>query len=178
MSRQPFSIMIILALFLSLLPGICLSDSSRLDENEVKAAYLYNFAKYVDWPSPDGSTVIFCVIGSAPLNISTLLPLAEKPIKNHRIMIRELKHSEDIDLCNLLFINSYSKNSISHILKSAVENSILTVSDQSGFTANGGIIEFIPINNKIRFKINNRVAKQSNIKISSRLLNLATSVIE
>lgn len=173
---------IIASLFMMLQTEILFAQSSRLDENEVKAAYLYNFVKYVEWPvttsAQENSTLYFCVIGNAPFNASVMTSLAEKPLKNRKVSIKELTFDDNISHCDLLFINSQVRNNLTNILKSATENSILTVSDIKGFATTGGIIEFIMINNKIRFRINNRSARMSNLKISSHLLNLATSVIE
>lgn len=169
---------LIAALYLLILPQTGFAETVRLDENEVKAAYLYNFAKYVDWPAADSSTLNFCVLGRAPINASVMASLAEKPIKNRRVLIRELSQGDDISHCNLLFVNSTTRSQLAQIFKSASENSVLTVSDYKGFASAGGVIEFVTIGNRIRFKINNRSARQSNLKISSHLLNLATSVIE
>ncbi|NVO00779.1 MAG: YfiR family protein [Geobacteraceae bacterium] len=182
MTRFPPLIIVVASLFLMLQTEMVFAQSARLDENEVKAAYIYNFAKYVEWPvttsAQETSTLYFCVIGYAPFNASVMAPLTEKQLKNRRVSIRELTFDDDISRCNLLFINPQARNNLTNILKSATENSILTVSDIKGFATAGGIIEFIPMGNKIRFRINNRSARMSNLKISSQLLNLATSVIE
>lgn len=170
------------SLLLMLQTETVFAQSARLDENEIKAAYLYNFAKFVEWPvivsAKDNSNLNFCVIGNSPFSAAVMISLAEKPVKNRRVLIRELTLDDDLSRCNLLYVNPQARNSLPEIIKSASENSILTVSDINGFAAAGGIIEFIPVGNKIRFKINNRSAKVSNIKISSHLLNLATGVIE
>lgn len=162
-------------------PEAVCAEPDRLTENEIKAAYLYNFAKYVDWPAtafPSESTPLtLCIIGKSPLN-PVIESLAKKTIKNRGLAIRQLSEIEDLNGCNILFVNAALKSSLPQILAAAVPFSILTVSDYKGFAAVGGNIEFVPVGDKIRFAINNRTAKRADLKISSHLLRLATTVIE
>lgn len=171
-------IMAVLTLFC---PQIVTADSSSLNEYEIKAAYLYNFAKYVDWPLAvlprENSPLTFCVIGQGPINAVTE-SLSKKTIKNRQLVIQQLGDIEDLSNCNILFINPVLKASLAKILAAAAHRSILTVSDIKGFAVAGGIIEFVPVDNKIRFAINNRAARQADLKISSHLLRLATTVTE
>lgn len=156
-------------------------ESISLGEYEVKTAYIYNFAKYVDWPPGtlhnNSSNLFFCIIGKSPLN-AVMESLSEKNIKGRRITVRQLKQLESLDNCNLLFVNADMKSHLPEILALATPRSILTVSDYKGFAAEGGIIEFVPVKDKIRFEINNRSAKKTNLKISSQLLSLAKTVFE
>jgi hypothetical protein len=157
------------------------AESSQLNEYEVKAAYLYNFAKFVEWPTAafprDNSPLTICIIGKSPLN-DVIESLAGKTIKNRRLIIRQFSRIEDLNECNILFINAAVKTSIAQMLVSTAPRSILTVSDYNGFASAGGVIEFVPVGDKIRFKINNRAAQHENLRISSHLLRLATSVID
>lgn len=169
------------ALLLLLSPHTSMAEGKRLDEYEVKAAYLYNFAKYVDWPAnslpADAATMTYCVIGTGPMN-SPVRTLEGKLARNRRVKVREQTQNDDLGGCHILFINGTLNGQINRILASAAGRSILTVSDVKGFTTTGGIIEFMPVGDKIRFQINHRSAKQANLRISSRLLSLATNVIE
>lgn len=172
---------ILMTLFLTLfIVRPVIAESARLDENEVKAAYIYNFAKYVDWPETPSRlnpTLNFCIIGISPIN-SVMTSMTGKLIKNRKVSVRELRHTEGLNDCNLLFVNSTMKAYLPQILSSAVLRPLLTISDYSGFAATGGIIEFVPVGGKIKFKINNRSAKSANLKISSHLLNLAVTILE
>lgn len=157
------------------------AESVKLSENEVKAAYLYNFAKYVDWPaaafSRENTPLTVCIVGKSPLN-EVIELLTGRIIKNRRLAVRQLSRSEDIGECQILFVNATVKTSTSQILASTASRSILTVSDYKGFAAAGGNIEFVPVGDKIRFEINNRAAQRGKLQISSHLLRLATTVIE
>lgn len=162
-------------------PHTVRAESSKLNENEIKAAYLYNFAKFVEWPKTamlrENSPLVICIVGHSPLN-EVIESLAGKSIKNHKLVIRQFSRIEDLNECHLLFINAAANRSASQILTAIAPRAILTVSDHSGFAAAGGIIEFVPTDNKIRFKINNRAAQNINLRISSHLLRLATTIIE
>lgn len=172
---------LVLACLALFLPHAGWADSAQLNEHEIKASYLYNFAKYVEWPatalSRESSSLTICIVGKSPLN-DVIESLAGKPIKNRRIVIRQFSRVEDLSECNILFINASAKGSLTQILSSISSRSILTVSDCTGFAAAGGAIEFVPTGDKIRFKINNRAAQHVNLRISSHLLRLATTVIE
>jgi hypothetical protein len=155
------------------------AEPSQLNEYEVKAAYLYNFAKYVEWPASafarENAPLTLCIIGTSPLN-EVIESLAGKTIKNRRLVIRQFSRIEDLNECHILFINAAVKTSYTQILASISSRPVLTVSDGTGFANTGGIIEFVPVGDKIRFKINNRTAQQVNIRISSHLLRLATTI--
>jgi hypothetical protein len=166
---------------MSFCPQAGWSESGQLNEYEVKAAYLYNFAKYVDWPTAvlprENTSLTICIVGKSPMN-EVIESLAGKTIKNHRLVVRQFSRIEDLSECNILFVNAAVKSSLAQILASIAPRSILTVSDGNGFAAAGGVIEFVPVGDKIRFKINNRAAQHVNLRISSHLLRLATTVIE
>jgi len=162
-------------------PQIGAAAAGKLNEYEIKAAYLYNFAKFVEWPATafprETSPLTFCIIGKSPLN-QVIESLAKKTIKNRGLAIRQLSEIENPGECNILFINAALKASIPQILTAAASFPILTVSDYKGFAAVGGNIEFVAVSDKIRFVINNQAAKRADLKISSHILRLATTVIE
>ena len=180
----------IMSMMRSLLVLVCLAlfcpytgraESSKLNEYEVKAAYLYNFSKFVEWPTAafprETTPVIICIVGKSPLN-DVIESLAGKIIKNRKLVIRQFSRAEDLNECHILFINAAVRTSHAQLLASIAPRSILTISDSKGFAAAGGIIEFIPAGGKIKFEINNRAAQQANLRISSHLLRLATTVTE
>jgi hypothetical protein len=181
MMRLILQYIFVLACLVFFSPQTGRADSGKLSENEVKAAYLYNFAKYVEWPasvfSRENTPLTICIVGSSPLN-EVIETLAGKNIKNRRLVIRQFSKIEDLSECHILFINSSVKTPLNQILTSAASRSILTVSDLKGFTAAGGAIEFVPIDGKIRFMINNRTAQLAKLQISSHLLRLAISATE
>lgn len=175
-----FTVLLLISLVLFSPPSAG-ADSDRLNENEVKAAYLYNFTKYVEWPAAsfnrENTPLIICILGNSPMN-EVIETLSGKTVRNRRLVIRHFSRIEDLSECQVLFINASVKSPLTQILSAAASRSVLTVSDSRGFAASGGIIELVQVGGKIRFIINNRAAQSASLQISSHLLRLATTVLE
>jgi hypothetical protein len=178
---KSFKYYIVVAIMMLISPHFGWAESSQLNEYEVKAAYLYNFAKFVEWPVAvlprEDTPLNVCIAGKSPIN-DTIDSLAGKTVKYHRLVIRHLSRADDLSECQILFVNASQKISLPQILAAAASRTILTVSDSKGFSAAGGIIEFVQVGDKIRFEINKRASRQVKLQISSHLLRLATNVIE
>lgn len=148
------------------------SLSSR--EYEIKAAYLYNFIKYVDWPSY-GDTITIGVLGYDPFG-TALAPLNSKVVKGRRLVIRHFDSVREAQQCQIIFVSSSEKQRLQEIFESLRFARVLTVGETQGFADGGGIINFIEENNKIRFEINAEAARRTGLNISSELLKLARLV--
>lgn len=148
-------------------------------EYKVKAAFLYNFAKFVEWPdlkNADSSyPFIFGVLGDDPFG-SELDNIQNKVVAGRPISIKRFASLDDYKPCHILFINIEEKDILKTMLLQLKNKNVLTVGDAEGFAKTGGMIGFIEKKNKIRFEINVIAAEQSDIKISSNLLKLATIV--
>jgi hypothetical protein len=164
---------------------------------KVKAAFLYNFIRFVEWPEgkmADASKpVVIGVLGKDPFG-NSLETITDKKLKDKDVIIKrfkgfeELKKSADkneldqevkaISECHLLFICSSEKDYLSEITTLVKKYSILTVGELDGFMDNGGIINFVIVDNKIRFDINAAAAKESSLKIRSQLLRLANKIVK
>ena len=148
------------------------SLSSR--EYEIKAAYLYNFIKYVDWPSY-GDTITIGVLGNDPFG-AALAPLNGKIVKGRRLLIKHLDSVREAQQCQIIFVSSSEKQRLQEIFESLRSARVLTVGETQGFADGGGIINFIEENNKVRFEINAEAARRTGLNISSELLKLARLV--
>src|SRR6266446_2247071 len=148
------------------------SFSSR--EYEIKAAYLYNFIKYVDWPSY-GDTITIGVLGGNPFG-TALAPLNGKIVKGRRLLIKELDSLRDAQKCQIIFVSSSEKSRLQEIFENLRSARVLTVGETQGFASGGGIINFVEENNKVRFEINADAARRTGLNISSELLKLAKLV--
>src|SRR5438132_3828388 len=146
--------------------------SSR--EYEIKAAYLYNFIKYVDWPSY-GDTITIGVLGGNPFG-TALAPLNGKIVKGRRLLIKELDSVRDAQKCQIIFVSSSEKSRLQEIFENLKSSRVLTVGETQGFASSGGIINFVEENNKVRFEINAEAARRTGLNISSELLKLAKLV--
>ena len=153
----------------------------HLSEYQVKASYLYNFTKFIDWPPQnyDNSQVFtIVVLGKNPFG-EALNPLADKLVCNRKVLIKYMRNIEALRECNLLFISDDAADNISDILPALNRREgLLTVSDARNFAQRGGMIGFVRQEGRIRFQINNRAARQANLTISSNLLKLALMVLE
>lgn len=145
------------------------SSASTL-ETKIKAAYLYNFSKFVEWPQNTGKPVKICVLGD--VGVSKMLEeLATKQGEKKEFSIQTISKSQP-DTCDILYLSG-SDREVQNTLDLVKERDILTVSDNDGFHEQGGIVTLIPDNGKIRFSINIAAVKKTNLKISSKLLELA-----
>jgi hypothetical protein len=157
------------------------AESDQAGEYQVKTAYLYNFAKYVDWPtnSSDGhpSAITICVLGKSPFG-DALNSIAGKMIKGRRVSILHITRIEEQQECDILFVCASEKTRLGQILASVASRPILTVSGIKHFVDSGGMIGFSIVNDKIRFEINQRSVHRSGLRISAQLLKLATKVTD
>jgi hypothetical protein len=157
----------------SLAPGLRAQSASQR-EYEIKAAYLYNFIKYVDWPSY-GDTITIGVLGGNPFG-AALAPLNGKVVKGRRLVVRQLDSVRDAQKCQIIFVSSSEKQRLQEIFESLRSARVLTVGETQGFADGGGMINFIEENNKVRFEINAEAARRTGLNISSELLKLAKLV--
>ena len=155
------------------------AESGQYKEYLIKAAFLYNFIKFVDWPSESfkngAAPINVCVLGDDPFG-EALDTLRNKRVKGRRLVIKQVRRVEQIEGAHLLFISTSEKGRVKQILKSLADAPVLTISEMEGFGQNGGIINFITVDNKIQFEINSEKAQQHKLKISSQLLKLARIV--
>ncbi|MCE5324528.1 YfiR family protein [bacterium] len=153
---------------------------SSPNEYEIKAAFLYNFASFVEWPpktSADSSgSFIIGVCGDNPFGNTLEKTVKGKTINGRRIDVRYFGSARDLKPCHILFVSSSEDNHFGKIANTVRDWHVLTVADTDGFTRNGGIINFFTEDNKIKFEINADNAKKSGLKISSKLLKLAKVV--
>src|SRR6266581_9797133 len=148
------------------------SLSSR--EYEIKAAYLYNFIKYVDWPSY-GDNITIGVLGGNPFG-TALAPLNGKVVKGRRLLIKELDSLREAQKCQIIFVSSSEKQRLQEIFENLKFARVLTVGETEGFATSGGMINFVEENNKVHFEINADAARRTGLTISSELLKLAKLV--
>ena len=153
--------------------------SSR--EYMIKAAFLYNFAKFIEWPSntfeDSKSPVRLCVLGKNPFGIA-LESIEGKPIHGRKLIIERLNNTKEIKICHILFISESEKKQLDFILENIKDLNILTIGDTKNFARLGGIINFTMVKKKIRFEINLDAANRAGLKISSKLLKLADIIKE
>jgi hypothetical protein len=155
------------------------AEASR--EYAIKAAYLYQFSRYVQWPASafadENAPLVIGVLGKDPFGGSLEEIARTKRIEGRPIAIRRFASMTDYTPCHILFINSsVSPEQKQAAIQKAKRAPILLVGEEPGFAEQGGTINFFFDENKIRFEINATAAKHDQLKISSKLLSLAKIV--
>src|SRR6185295_14640970 len=141
-----------------------------LDEYQVKAALLFNFIKFVEWPADafgdDSAPIVVGVVGNDPFGGALDQAVSGKSIRGRQVIARRLRWDQDLRACHLLFISSSERKRLPQILASLRGASVLTFSDINQSSQPGGIINFILEADKVRFEINAGMAEQAHLKIS------------
>lgn len=154
--------------------------SANTKEYEVKAAFLFNFAQYVDWPSSaflsDGAPIVIGIVGKDSFGSIVEQTVKGKSVKGRSFVVRRLTWGQAVKDCHILFISGSEKDKSEQINDLLKGEPVLTVGEISGFAKKGGIVNFVVENNKVRFEINPEAAKRAKLSISSRLLSLAKIV--
>lgn len=149
---------------------------SVLVEYKVKAGFLVNFAKFLKWPddsfSDDQSPMVIGILGENPFK-GVLKQVEKKTIQGRPVKVVYLSTKEDSTGCHLVFISESEWDDLSEILLYFSKKPIVTVGDVDGFAVNGGIIEFVNMNDKLGFLINASEADVHGIEVPANLLNLA-----
>lgn len=159
------------------------AQNALIGESEVKAAFLYNFAKFVDWPSErftsQSSPVIIGTLANDTFDSILERTVASRTAQGRPVVVRRLQQlSEDTLQCHVVFVGSSKREAIADLLRLTKDANVLTVSETEGFAQRGGIMNFVFSDSKIRFEVNNLSAKRSGLRISSKLLQLAANVWE
>ncbi|MFA5422898.1 MAG: YfiR family protein [Phycisphaerae bacterium] len=158
------------------------SGADTYPEHEVKAAFLYNFIKFADWPEEKvkdaNQPMIIFVVGSYP-ECKTFKDIQSKGSVQVR-MFKSFDQISDPNIlkdCHVLFVSSSEKKDITRILNVVKDYPVLTVGEDDSFLDAGGIINFVEYEEKIRFEINLPAATRADIKLRSKLLKLARRVV-
>jgi hypothetical protein len=155
------------------------APAQTASEYDVKALFLYNFAKFVDWPPaafPDPDNLKICVLGDDPFG-GSLQAVAGEQVGNHKLRVVRTDSISKPAGCQILFISRSERDRIPQILAAVKDSPVLTVGDTKGFAEDGVIINFILEGSKVRFEINTESADRAGLRISSKLLQLARRIV-
>ena len=171
-----------LILVLALAPALFAAeaDSALSKEYQIKAAFIYNFIKFVEWPEGDSGeideTMDICVLGNDPFG-PALAPVIGKIIRGRSLFVhRLLEIPKPPEQCEIMFIAGSEANRLPGLIRILESRPVLTVSDMDQFVERGGMVYLGISDNKIHFKVNPDVVTRSGLVISPQLLALATIV--
>jgi YfiR/HmsC-like len=156
------------------------AQQPKASEFQVKAAYLYNFGRFVQWPDESGAdrneSFEICVLGTDPFGQALDATLAGGTIGGKSVAAKRITKPQDVDSCRILFISSSEESHLKEDLAALDKTRVLTVSDIPRFSERGGMIGFILDGNRVRFDVNLDSAQGAGLTLSSELLKVATNV--
>ncbi|HEX4584131.1 MAG TPA: YfiR family protein [Burkholderiaceae bacterium] len=150
-------------------------------EYKVKAAFLYKFASYVEWPPQvferTDSPFVIGVAGGGALADDLAQVVAGRSIGGRPVTVRKLRRGEAADGVHILFVGRADGDRPLEVLASAKGRPVLTVTESEDAFALGSVINFVIVDDKVRFDVALREAEQANLKVSARLLSVARKVV-
>jgi hypothetical protein len=167
-----------LALLLLAPAGRLQAQESLPSEYQVKAAFLFNFAKFVTWPAGDfagpDAPLVIGVYGDDPFHGDLKIMVAGKRIKGHPVVFRLVTAPANAKSCHILFVSASAQKDAADVLGALHGANVLTVTENMAhFAKSGFAIEFVTEQDKIRFEINDAAAAQAGLAVSSKLMALA-----
>ncbi len=149
-------------------------------EYELKAAFLYRFTEFVEWPAQAFSTpqspIRVCIFGLDPFGNALDRTLRGEQVKGRPLVAMRTRRMEELSACHIVFISRSEREQAAAVLSRLRENPVLSVSEAQDFLEQGGMINFVTEGARIRFEINNESAQRAGLMLSSKLLTLARAV--
>lgn len=178
-ARTPRVALALVALWLAGTPGGA-APVTPSREYEIKAAFLFNFVQFVEWPAEAFASaeapICIGILGEDPFGSVLEEMVRDETVREHPLTVRRSRSADDFADCHLLFISRSEHGRLREQLSALAARPILTVGEVEGFAQAGGIINFRIDGNRVRFEINPAVAERERLKISSQLLSLGTLV--
>jgi len=155
------------------------AQSPKPTDYDVKAVYLYNFGRFVEWPASvttksDSFTV--CVLGQDPFGPALDATLAGETIGGKSVSAKRISTPQEAGSCQILFMSSAEASRLNKIMEALDKGAVLTVSDMPQFSQRGGMIQFVLDGKKVRFEVNLTAVQRAGLTLSSELLKVATTV--
>ena len=174
-----------IALGMGLLAPLCrgaFANAQVVSEYQVKAAYLYSFTKFVEWPAGTftnaADPIRLCVLNDKSFHAQLNQIAGNKQIAGHPVLVVLITDSKQSRGCQELFIGASSTPETSQILDSVRGASVLTVGETDAFVEQGGMINFVVLGDHVQFQVNQKAATQAGLHMSSQLLSVAKRVFK
>ncbi len=148
------------------------AGETRADAYTIKAAFIYNFAKFTNWPDSTAGEMTLCVFGNETMG-NALASWQEKEIHNHQVRILQVDSPATAKACQILFIAGDDIGGAVQVLKGTAGAPLLTIGEAEGFAESGGMIGLIEREHHMVFEINISALNAARLKVSSQLLQLA-----
>ncbi len=149
----------------------------QVNEYEVKAFFLYNITKYVEWPSQKFNSsddpIAICILGQNPFGSALQQAIHGKVVEGRTLVVRQISDIQPLCKCHILFVNASERKRFRSTAGAVRGTGVLTVGETEGFVNDGGLINFKVEDGKVRFEVNVEAVGQEQLRISSKLLSLA-----
>jgi hypothetical protein len=156
---------------------LLIAQSAVPSESKIKAVFLYNFTRFIDWPgnafTSTDNTFKIGIVGTDPFGDYLEEAVRNESVSGKPIVIERFRNVKDIKDCQILYINSKDHKEIRNIIETVKQKKILTVCANPEFMKWGGMIRIYSDDNKIRMQINDAAARNEDIKISAKRLTVA-----
>jgi len=156
------------------------AQNPRPTDYQVKATYLYNFGRFIEWPgkvaAAQGGSFTVCVLGQDPFGPSLDATLAGETIGGKTVVAKRISSAEESGNCQILFLSLTDDSRLNKVIADLDKKAVLTVSDMSQFVKRGGMIQFVLEGQKVRFEVNLTATQHAGLTLSSELLKVATAV--
>jgi hypothetical protein len=156
------------------------SSVDGLTEYEVKAAFLFNFTRFVEWPGSafanDRAPIVIGLFHSDPFGAALRRVVEGQTVRGRAVEVRVVKSYDEVRTCHLVFVSAAEERRIPDLLRSGAVSRVLVVGESSGFAQAGGMMNFVMDGSRVRFEVNLRAAERAGLKLSSRLLSMARLV--
>jgi hypothetical protein len=156
-----------------------LGENPKPTDYQVKAAYLYNFGRFVEWPAnatSKGDFFTVCILGKDPFGAVLDKALAGETIGGKSVVARRISTPQESGNCQILFLSSTEESRLNKIIEAMEKEAVLTVSDMPEFSEHGGMVQFVVEGKRVRFEVNLTAAQNAGLTLRSELLRVATVV--
>ncbi|MBA4388494.1 MAG: hypothetical protein C0404_10970 [Verrucomicrobia bacterium] len=182
--KRSAGVLMALAMVACCLMGLPLTvradEVSMAREHEVKAAFVYNFVKFVEWPASrlheTNSPLILGVVGKSPITAALEAAVLGRKINGRHLIVKGVETAEDAGTVHLLYFPASEDSRLGELLPALADSGVLAVGESAAFAKQGGIITFVLQDDKLRFEINMNSANRAGLKVSAQLQKLAKTI--
>ena len=153
-----------------------LTSAQEVTEPALKAAFIYNFARFTEWPAdvlPAAEPFVMCVLGDAAVGESLQRAVKNRLLEGHSLTVMQLELAGPQRMCHVLYVSGVAAGQAAQLVARIRDTPVLTISDVDRFTELGGMVQFFFEQGRLRFSVHLDAVKRARLKISSRLLILA-----
>jgi uncharacterized protein DUF4154 len=160
--------------------NMCIANENESLEVKLKAAYIYNFLRFVEWPVNDDLNTNICVYGVKENYRSAFNSMSSLSKNSKKLDIKLLSVNEELNslkFCQIIFITDKAEYKNKEILNHTKDSNSLTIGESPDFIQEGGMINFVRVKDKVKFEINIDAAKAADLKIPSKVLRIAERLV-